>query len=92
MAEGINYFVIKSFLATGTFRRLKFLKRFIQRMGRIVQYVSGFRFQCCIVCTGQVFMFVTNYLANCVDNMSKRHFIIVTDITIPCIQVQEDAL
>ena len=51
-------------------------------MGRIVQYLSGLPFQCSIVYTGQVFLFVTNQRGSCVDNTSKLYFILVTDIAL----------
>ena len=40
-------------------------------MGMIVHYLSGSPLRCCIVYAGQVFLFVTNHLASCVDNTSK---------------------
>ena len=55
-----------------------------QKMCRIVQYLSGLSFQCSVVYTGQVFMFVTNQLASCVDNTSTLYCILRTDIAIPC--------
>ena len=51
-------------------------------MGRIARYLSGFPFQCSIVYTGQVFLFITNQLASCVDKTSKFYFILGTDIAI----------
>ena len=55
------------------------MKNVIQMMGGIVQYLSGLPFQRSIVYTGQVFLFVTNQLASCIDNTSKLYFILGTD-------------
>ena len=77
MAEGMNDFLNIFFLASGIFRRLPgggVLKSVNLSMGRIVQYLSGLPFQCSIVYTGQVFLFVTNQLASCVDNTSKLYY------------------
>ena len=50
--------------------------------------VLEYKYKCTItpslVYTGQVFLFVINHLASCVDNMSKLCFILGTDIAIPC--------
>ena len=54
----------------------------IQRMGRIIQYLSGLPFQRSIVYTGPVFLFIVNQFASCVDNMSKLYFTLATDIAI----------
>ena len=51
MAEGINDFLNRFILASGTFRRLTDMMDVSEKLhsenARIVQYLSGFIFQCC---------------------------------------------
>jgi len=43
IAEGINNFLKRFFLASGTLRQMELSEK---RMGEIVQYLSGFPFKC----------------------------------------------
>ena len=65
-------------------------KSFIHRMGRIVQYLTDFRFVA--VYNAHVFPLVTNQLASHVDNTGKLCFILATGIAIHVVVLKDTML
>ena len=87
MAEGVNDFLNKFFLASGTFRHLShlpdgsFLKASFRGWVGSYNICLAFLFSAALYILDRCF---TNQLVNCVDNTSQLYFILGTDIAIPC--------
>ena len=58
------------------------MEREDEKISERVKYLTGFPFKCSIIYTGEVFLFVANQLASCVDNTDKLCFIFTIDIAI----------
>ena len=54
-----------------------------RRHRMVVAWQLPFRCSIIVSITGQVFLFVANRLAGCVDNTGKIHFILAVDVGIP---------